>query len=437
MSDSKVDTFNLDIDNYSINDLETFFKLKNTKYQAKDVELCETKFREKFLKNNQFDSRFIRSMIEFLEKAKNILISAKCNPPRKPTTIPKNEPLDKGEYPYIVPTQTSREGELNTRSDTQFIYTQNSDYLPGDVNPLKKRVISKFLNVDTRFRDNYYNSSSTDFTVQLPMKLNRVVSLQLSSFEIPVAFYGISSVYGNNYINMGIEYTDVSNNLKTADQIFTIPDGNYIAQDFIDAINFQLTTYTNNSDSIFSYISFNLDINLNGSGTGKVTLTTNNLYGQNAIIIKKIIMDFGKDKFGHSNSHIDLTTKIGWNLGFNKNIYDNAITYTAETLVEPATVRYIYLAIDDFNNHVNNMFISAFNKSVFSPNIIARISIKGLYFSLLMENDLNIVTEPRIYFGPVDIQRMQIRLYDDYGRIIDMNNANYSFSLIVKMLYDM
>jgi hypothetical protein len=148
-------------------------------------------------------------------------------------------------------------------------------------------------------------------------------------------------------------------------------------------------------------------------------------------------MDFRKDVQGNLNQQIDLSTKIGWNLGFNKGVYENNIIYTAETLVEPASVRYIYLAIDDFNNHVNNMFVSAFNKSIFSPNIIARISIKGLYFSLLMENDLNIVTEPRVYFGPVDIQKMQIRLYDDFGRIIDMNNANFSFSLIIKMLYDL
>jgi hypothetical protein len=95
------------------------------------------------------------------------------------------------------------------------------------------------------------------------------------------------------------------------------------------------------------------------------------------------------------------------------------------------------LAIDDYNNSVNNNFITAFNESVLSPNIMARISIKGTYFSLLMENDLNIVTEPRKYFGPVDIQRLRIRLFDDYGRVLDMNGANYSFCILFKMIYDL
>jgi hypothetical protein len=72
-----------------------------------------------------------------------------------------------------------------------------------------------------------------------------------------------------------------------------------------------------------------------------------------------------------------------------------------------------------------------------NPNILARISVKGSYFSLLMENDFNIVTEPRTYFGPVDIQRLRIRLFDDRGRLLNMNNANYSFCLNLKMLYDL
>jgi hypothetical protein len=54
-----------------------------------------------------------------------------------------------------------------------------------------------------------------------------------------------------------------------------------------------------------------------------------------------------------------------------------------------------------------------------------------------MENDYNIVTEPRTYFGPVDIQRLRIRLFDDRGRLLNMNNTNYSFCLDLKMLYDL
>jgi len=58
-------------------------------------------------------------------------------------------------------------------------------------------------------------------------------------------------------------------------------------------------------------------------------------------------------------------------------------------------------------------------------------------FTVLMENNLNLITEPRRYFGPVDLQRLRIRMFDDHGRVLNMQNSNYSFVLTFKMLYDL
>jgi hypothetical protein len=263
--------------------------------------------------------------------------------------------------------------------------------------------------------------------------------MQLSSVEIPIAFYGISQGYGNNFLYLKVVYNsfDISGAILTNEKIITIPDGNYNAIDFIDVINNLLAPKTNNvlnnPNDIFSYLLFTIDINSNGSGTGKVILTTNGSY---AGYIREVILDFTRDING-STDNIPISSKIGWNLGFLKHKYTGDISYTSDTILEPATIRYIYLAIDDFNNSANNHFISVFNKSILSPNILARISIKGSYFALLMENDYNIVSEPRKYFGPVDIQKLRIRLFDEHGRILQMNNSNYSFCLNLKMLYDL
>jgi hypothetical protein len=43
--------------------------------------------------------------------------------------------------------------------------------------------------------------------------------------------------------------------------------------------------------------------------------------------------------------------------------------------------------------------------------------------------------QERIYFGPVNIQRMGVRLLSDRGDPVDLNGANWSFSLIVEQLY--
>ena len=41
----------------------------------------------------------------------------------------------------------------------------------------------------------------------------------------------------------------------------------------------------------------------------------------------------------------------------------------------------------------------------------------------------------RIYFGPVNIDRMRVKLYDDKGNILNMNGADWSITLIADILY--
>jgi hypothetical protein len=41
----------------------------------------------------------------------------------------------------------------------------------------------------------------------------------------------------------------------------------------------------------------------------------------------------------------------------------------------------------------------------------------------------------RDYFGPVDIERIRVRLIDDKGNIVNLHDNNWSFSIIVEQLY--
>jgi hypothetical protein len=433
-----MENLDLDINNYSINDVEKFFQLKpNGKYSASDIELKEYNIRETLLSTGHINKRFKQNLIEFLERAKQWLISVKCPPPKVPSTIPANYKLDPIESPALSAV-TSRQDELITRPDTQFVYANNSQYFPGKLNQLDTRVITKSLNIDTRFRDNLYSTHSSDFTLQLPTKFNKVVSMSLSSLELPVTFYSISSYYGNNFVYLCVSYTDASGGPLISDKVVVVPDGNYNAQDLLDKINRILSPIDTNGalttpDDIFSYVQLTLDITATGSGTGKVTIQPT---GLRADRITNILMDYTRDINGIIDN-VEPSTRLGWNLGFLRRKYDGHASYTADAVIDPASLRYIYLAVDDFCNSSHNHFINVFNDSIMNPNILARISVKGAYFSLLMENDFNIVTEPRTYFGPVDIQRLRIRLFDDRGRLLNMNNANYSFCLNLKMLYDL
>lgn len=411
----------LDINNYTIKDLEKFFKLeKGKRYTASEIEYKSVELRELLIQSGTIDKKFLTELIKFLEKASDWLIHVKCE---------KREKTEK-------PESTSRINDVIKREQTPYINTYNSEYFPDVMNPLKMRVISKYLNIDTRFRNG--NTNSTEFIINLPVKLKNVVSMQMTAFEFPVAFYGICAKYGNNYINLtatqqlleGGEITEES-------KIVKIPDGNYDAIEFIKMINACILQNEDKTpimpESLFNYIRFRLDITDAGAGTAKVFLES---YGDFGYTIKSITMDFTRDINGMPD-RTPLTSKIGGNLGFIKGKYEGQTSYLSETLIEPANIRYFFIVVDDFNNNVNDQYISAFNNSLLSPNILARISVKGSYFSLMMETDMGNQFEARKYFGPVDIQKLQIKIIDDHGRILDMNNSNFSCCLLFKILYDL
>lgn len=428
-----MENLDLDIKNYSINDIESFFRLKpNSKYTAQDVELKEYQIREQLLNSGHIDKQFKRDLIMFLKNAKQWIISVKCkNVNISKNDIPKNDLLE---------TKYSRENDMIQRPNTNFIYTDNSDFLPGKINPINKRVITKCINIDTRFRDNIHNTQCSDFTIQIPTKFNKVVSMELSAIEIPISFYGISANNGNNFLYIAVEYNsdNYPDVIINTDTIITIPDGNYNATDLINTINAILCPVDNNGKmidptNIFSHICLKANITPDGSGSGKVSIGPIDINAPKFITIS---LDFTRDIHGKTDNN-DISRKLGWNLGFIKPKYINNICYTSESIIDTKINRYIYLSIEDFNKNANSPFISLFNQSVLTDDIFARITIKGTHFNLLKDNETTIISEPRVYFGPVDIHRLRIRLLDEYGRVLDMNHTNFSFCLTIKMMYDL
>ena len=425
------ENLDLDINNYSIRDLEAFFQIpENTKYTPADLETKEYEIREELLQSGQVNRRFKRNLIEFLAFAKDRLAYFKCAPIKPPTTVPTNQRLDPYEFPVSAKT-IPRTDELAPRPDTNFVYTNPSEYFQGNLNPLNTRILTKCLNIDTRFRDQLYSTQSSDFTIQMPVKFNKVVSMQLSALEFPNPFYGISSQYGNHFLYVQVS-TDISGSaLHNTQRVFIIPDGNYTNADLVTMINGLLCPKNGdgsikNTTDAFSYIQMVLDLNANGSGTNKITIAPTGLYANN---IKGITLDFTKDIQGNTDS-VAISSKIGWNLGFIQPSYTGKKTYQGDTVMDLQTIRYVYLSVDDFHNNSNNSFISVFQNSTMNPNILARISTQS-------QSNISIITEPRQYFGPIDIQRLRIRLYDEYGRILSTNSSNYSFCLTLKLLYDL
>ena len=156
-------------------------------------------------------------------------------------------------------------------------YTQTEQFFRGTMNPLNNRISTQCLNIDTRFRKNLLSSQSSDFILQLPSKINKVVSMTLSSIELPVTFYGISQSYGNNFFHISIIY-DNSGTITESSKQIVVSDGNYNVVDLVVNLNNQLSPKDSSGNLVtpndyFSYVHFVHDVSDTGSGTGKLRYT--------------------------------------------------------------------------------------------------------------------------------------------------------------------
>ena len=320
---------------------------------------------------------------------------------------------------------------IQTRPNKPYLTSFPSEFFPGIINPIKKRTIRKNLNIDSRFRDNYYTSASSNFNVSLPLNIDNVLQMQLNAIELPTTYYAVSKQYGNNFFNITVAY-DSGGSTLTETTVINIPNGNYTQSTIMDIINTQLVL----AGAPFSYIAF--IINLTGTQTGSAqTMVGTNpaVVGSNTVLY--IELNFQADRNGLEDRNTPLPLKFGWTLGFRNGIYTGSLNYVSEGVVELTGPRYIYLVVDDYNNNVNNSFISAFNSSILNKNILARISLQANNFNVLQQNNLGVLTTPREYFGPVNLQTMNVQLLDEYGRIVDLNNMDFSFCLTLITVYDL
>lgn len=412
--------FDLNVNNYKKNELIEMFDLPPN-YNSEIVDIKEAKLRESILNNKEIKNEVRMKTIYFLTEAKKILLGDVY----QKVEYAKEKVQDYFNSIYdLKPVKiddADNEHMLQIRENRPYLSSFPSEFFPGVINPLKRRINKQNLNIDTRFRENYYGSPSSNFNVTLPLMINNVLTMQLAAIELPTTFYNISKQYGNNF------FTLVVNSVA---QVVNIPDGNYTYNGIVNLLN---TTMTNIGGD-FQYIVFGININNNnGSGQMFVGISSTTPLGT----ITNLSLNFQADRNGIDDRSTPLPLKLGWTFGFRNGVYENSLNYVSEGVVDLLGPRYLYLVVDDFNNNVNNNFYSAFNSSILNKNILARISLQGNTFNIFTENNLNIVTTPRQYFGPVKIQNLNIQLLDEYGRVIDLNNMDYSFSLTFQTAYDL
>ena len=342
-------------------------------------------------------------------------------------------------------------GREGTSTSTTDMYNANN----GAGNPIHRKTVSKLYNVDSRFRDNYDTTTSTNYSIVIPEEQKGVIEMKLCDLELPTTYYPFNNAYNNNYMWMKI-----TNSIQVDTYYYIyIAEGNYYFSNFISYIANILIS----SDFTIAPLDIYFDLKYDnpggvGEGTGLVEIGIfgeSNINANNSLTlgqtIRNIELNFNappiptlytSQKISDPDlinlydqpSLLPLNQKLGWMLGYRKGLYTGSISHRSESVLDIIGPRYLYLSVDDHRFSINSNFKPC-NSSNLPGTIMARLSLKGAPFNIQSQNDFSIYSEPRYYFGPVNISKLDIKLLDEYGRIIDLNNNDFSFTMRLTVIY--
>lgn len=456
-----MDPLNFNINEYNDKELEEILSLTYP-YQEQDIVNKKNILCSKLVKDNNlsFDSK--EKMTIFLNNVGEKLIKL------LPSNIKYDDTYDVAKYAntqknnvqtvngqFLIKNEEKQKAAIN-REELDGLHPHSYGAPPGIINPLNYQTIRKTISIDSKFRSNYYNSSASDQQISLPTKIDKVISMGLTNIDIPFTTYAISKENENNKFivswdpeNPNDENTDYNNNV-----LIVIPDGNYSSisnssspHPFIGEIINNLLNDPNqitlgNSQKITD-TSFNLVYTVESS-SNKSNFHASNL-STNAFRIMFGIKSINNYNYNYTPNEVTnlinvskpLPYFLGWMLGYRVNVYTSKLiknnwSVLSEGLCLITSSSYLFLSIDDYNNNVNNNYVSIYTESINNNNILAKITMNERQSYEEFSGHTN---RERRYFGPVGIEKLRITLYDEYGRMANLNNMDWSCELTFECIY--
>jgi len=395
------DTFDFNINNYSTADLENFLDL-NDEYTDEDVNQKSQQFRNKI--NKISDTNFKNKLTKFVEQVKHIL----------------TEQTEKNDITSAGSTFIIKSPKEPVSNFVQQVYT--TDVAKGKVTTIKKKTITTTFCMNTSFR-NPESGSATDCIIELPYQLKNVLSMEVISVELPQAIF----LFSNTNLSNTIYFKEYTEDYVT-EGLVVFPPGNYPNLS---------STYASKEYNLPLMMTTAINAQLNTGDRFTVTLNqaTNQVTITNSTYIFEMYI-----LYPGTNKHIDRT--MGWILGFRQPSYVNQLTYTSESIYNWAPADYLYLEINDYNvPQIASKVFGMFADSYLDKNIMGKIAYSyntdyPLY-DTISYNKSRVLGGLRDYFGPIYLAKLAVRLLDKYGQVIDLNGLDFSFTLELKLLYDL
>ena len=449
----------LDCDSYKDDEIEKLLNLKNP-YNQRDILTAKNRLRDQITTNKSLGNEKQREIFFFIDtitqRITNKLIEINYTNNNSDTLLSNSNVIEQGSN-FIIENPSKIAGKYSKLSDGR-IASGGENAPPGYLNPINVRTLMQAVSIDTRFRPSYYTTKSTNFDMVLPAMIKNVISMRIAAIEIPMTYYAVSRSLGNSTLMI---ISDASG------WLVTLPDGNYEQSWANESGASHLETIMNNSISTAVPVDVN---SINGTvvnpGIINTTLlnpltdicfTIDRTSGRGIFATPKnttttkltngFTVRFNIDNNGNLDVDTNIQLRLGWQLGFRSAQYICGATSKVGACVSEGIClicgpRYAFLSIDDHQKNTGPAFMVAYGSSIFQDSIITRINLAaeqadvGVY---QISSDPGLTTQmnrTREYFGPVDIQRLHIALYDEYGRIIDLNNMDWSFTLAFEQLYN-
>jgi hypothetical protein len=294
---------------------------------------------------------------------------------------------------------------------------------------VSQEIKSKIVNIDTKFRDDFNNDTSSvvDYNITLPENINNVCSITVENMELPITFYNISSTLENNVFKVTVFVDGVEGDTK----IITVADGEYTKASLQAALNDAMDQAY---PSTFHRLTFDMSDDKANFYVNQIDMINEYHY----------VVDFAVDKNGNFDK-FNIKSKLGWILGYTQLTYDtrasnlptNSLTFPiirSEMFTNLSSSRVLYLSIDEFSQTKQNSFYTMMARSRNSNNIISKICINrntSSFGSIFVANKANgyLLSDIRNYNGKCDIKRLRIQIIDEFDRKVNLNGIDFSFSL--------
>jgi len=458
--------FDLNINNYSIKELEEILTLVPN-YNERDIVLNKDKMCKKIINDSTLTIDAKVKLGNFFEGVSNMLGKIFTTYMKKDSSSTIDKSVNFADLKNTMLNDTNNMIIADPYSAHNISIDRNAnpgkdvtDYgtKRGVINPILTNTILKGVSVDSRFRDNYYTTKSTDLHINLPFRLENVISYRVVGITLPLSFYNISQSYGNNALLFNI-YNPTNPSVLLGPYKMILPDGRYnttqniaifcscmevVINNYLEhspdspnatntGLNLRYTIDRTSGKSIFAQ-----DISVAGTTPYYFEVVTNVEYNLNSGLLETIY-------------DTNLMLRLGWVLGYRAAKYSSsnenpALSYgsiVSEGICFTKFPLYGFLSIDDYNNNVNDYFVSVYSNSISVPNIISKVNftqfseIVGDFEAAQGESTSNAINRQKRFFGPVMIQKLRITLYDDFGRILDLNNMDWALELAFECVYSM